>query len=251
MALSPTHRTAIRPRFGAPALLALTLFALPLLHQPAQANDRPRTLVLRGEGTVSARPDMASISLGVVTNGDTAKVALDRNTAAMTKVFRVLETNKVPGRDVQTSGFRVQPVFKRQPRGSSSTGPVAPEIIGYTVRNQVTVAVRDLDNLGTLIDALVSDGANEFQGLTFGFSDPEPLLDNARRAAAEDVQRKANLYAEALGITLGPIQTVSEQSGGRVRPRAVALERVSGDVPVSAGESELSISISVTYNLMD
>ncbi|MGF1456026.1 MAG: SIMPL domain-containing protein [Alphaproteobacteria bacterium] len=217
---------------------------------PARADETPRTLRLTGTGSVSARPDMATLSLGVVTNGDTAKTALSRNSAAMTNVFRVLETNEIPGRDVQTSGFSVRPVFKRQPRGASS-GDTAPEIIGYTVRNGVTVSVRNLERVGTLIDALVEDGANEFRGLSFGFADPEPLMDGARRAAAADVRRKAALYAEAMDVTLGPIRSINEQSSGRPRAMSAGLMRTEAAVPVAAGESELSMTLSVVYELVE
>ncbi len=225
-------------------ITALALSPVALAQQPS-----PRVLYLEGTGTVAAEPDMAVLSFGVVTTGETARAALDQNTAAMAKTFKALERAEIPGKDVQTSDFGIQPRFKSYPRGQSVQ---TPEITGYTVRNQVTVSVRDLEKVGGLIDTLVSDGTNDFQNLSFGFQDPEPLMNQARREAAADVQEKARLYAEALGVTLGPIIRIQEQAVRMPRPEVMMRARTAArDVPIAAGESGLSISISVQYSLVD
>ncbi len=226
------------------ALTAMVLVSLP---SPVQAEDQPGRMTITGEGSVSARPDLATIRLGVITEAVTAQEALAENTAAMRKVFDVLKREGIPGKDMQTSGFSVQPQYKRYPRGSESSG--AREIVGYRVSNRVGVVVRELDSLGGLIDALVADGANQFQGLSFGFAEPTPLLDEARRKAAADAQRKARLYAEALGLELGAIRAVHEQTIRQPSPPTYELSAARADVPVAAGESSLGVTIHVEYEL--
>lgn len=228
------------------AALAVLFAALATLLCAPLAAEEPRVLSITGEGVITRVPDAATIRLGVVTEAETAQDALGRNSAAMAKVFTTLERQGITRTDIQTSRFDVSPRYKTYPRGQS--GPRT--IIGYTVSNQVGVMVRKIDMLGGLIDAIVADGANQFQGLSFGFADEGPLRDEARRLAAADVRRKATLYADALGVKLGPILRVREQSASRPQPAMeFAAARMRSDVPIAAGESSLAVSLSVDYAL--
>ena len=234
-------------------LLALPL-SLGLLAAPgtglAQSSLTAGTLSLSGEGEVRAAPDQATLTLGVVTQGATAADALAENTTRLTGVFAVLDAAGIDGTDRQTSGLSIQP-FWDSPRGSN---PPPPRIIGYTVSNTVTIRVRDLGRLGAVLDAVVRDGANSFQGLSFGLSDPGPMLDAARRAAVADARRKATLYAEALEVELGPVLSVTES--GRMAPpmmmraeAAIAMASDAMPVPISEGQVTVSAEVSITWAL--
>ncbi len=230
------------------ALLGAVLIAAPLA-SVAQTTSTAGTITLNGQGSVSAAPDQATLTLGVVTQGETAAEALTENTTRLTRVFGVLDDAGIEGRDRQTSGLSINPVWERQ-RGNN---PPPPKIVGYTVSNNVTVRVRNLDNLGAVLDAVVRDGANNFQGLSFGVENSTALEDEARRAAVADVMRKGALYADALGVELGRIVTVSESGG--VRPimmraeAAMAMVADAAPVPIAGGEVSFSAQISIVWEL--
>ncbi|MGD9868960.1 MAG: SIMPL domain-containing protein [Hyphomicrobiales bacterium] len=230
-------------RFLAIALLALTAIA-----HPARADDdRPRrSVTVTGQGEVNARPDMATVSTGVVTEDQTARAALDANTAAMTKLIASLKAGGVAAKDIRTSNFNVSPVYT-QPKERNER----PRIDGYRVSNAVTVAVRDLEKLGPILDSVVGDGANQAGGIQFGFADPDALEQQARKAAIADAKARAELYAAAAGAKLGKVMTIAETGYAPPRPyatRALAKE-AAAPVPVEAGEQAVTASVSVTWEL--
>ncbi len=235
----------------APAWIAAFALVLMGLAQSvaAQSSLTAGTLALSGQGEVRAAPDQATITLGVVTQADSAAEALSENTARLTQVFAVLDGAGIAEKDRQTSGFSINPIWERQRSGSDEP----PRIVGHTVTNTVTVLVRDLDSLGGVLDAVVREGGNRFQGLSFGVSDPAPHLAAARRAAVADARAKADLYADALSVELGPILSVSESGGMRpVMMRAEAAMAMSADampVPIAEGEVSFSANVSITWAL--
>lgn len=234
---------AFRPRVAALALLAT---AMALLAGPAAADDatNPRLLTVSGSGEVSAAPDEAQLSAGVVTEAKTAAAALADNTRKMNAVFATLKRLGIPDKAIQTSGFSVSPQYP--PYNSN-----APRVItGYQVSNTVTVKVDDLAKLGTSLDALVSSGANQMNGVSFSFRDPKPLLTQAREEAVKDAIAKAKAYAQAAGVTLGPIQAINESGAEPPRPfmKVMALE-AAGPVPVAAGEQSVTASVTIAWEI--
>lgn len=108
--------------------------------------------------------------------------------------------------------------------------------------------MRDLSALGSVLDAVIADGANSFQGLNFGLQDPEPTLDEARRRAVADGLRKAALYAAAAGVRLGPLTSLSEAGSNQPRPEMMQAARMSSDaVPVAPGEVTVSASVTMVF----
>src|SRR5690554_1563674 len=203
----------------------------------AQAESAPRSITVTAEGSVAAAPDMATIQLGVQEFADTAAEALAAaNAAAAALLARAQEAGIAP-RDVQTTGLHLNARWDHRPQDEGE-----PRIIGYEAGNMVTIRVRDLDSLGGLLDAAVSDGANTFNGLNFGFAEQGKLEDEARRRAAAEGLRKAQLYAEAAGVELGELRTLNEQGGHTPRPQMMMRAEMASDsdVPVAGGEVELS-----------
>ena len=233
-------------------LAALVPFALLAgLAMPAYAG----SVSIQGRGEVSATPDMASISSGVTTQAATAREALDLNTKAMAELIAELKTAGIETRDIQTSGFSINPnyVYSDQRDAQGYTPP--PVINGYQVANSVTVIVRELDELGTILDQSVTVGANTVNGVTFSVADPSALLNEARKAAFADARAKAELYATAAGTTLDDIVGISETAGYDApapypmyaRADAVAAK----PVPVAGGELTFSITVNVQWDLED
>lgn len=248
--MSPKNLT--KNRLTAPTLaMAFALGALLTITgmRPALAEDASpqRTMTVSGTGNLSARPDIAYLESGVLSEGKTAAEALNENTRAMNAIFDGLDKMEIDKDDIRTSQFSVSPLYTQPPVRPDGTRD-APTIRGYQVTNQVTVTVRKLDQLGKILDKLVSLGSNRLDSVRFEIDNPEPLLDKAREAAVLDALRKAKLYASASGVALGPILTISE-SGSYQQPvymKAAMAMRDSAPVPVAAGTQNLSASVSLT-----
>ncbi len=202
------------------------------------------SITVTGSGKVSAKPDMAQVQLGVTTQAPTAAKALEDNDAAMEKLFAGLAEKGIDRKDVQTSSFRVGPVYTLGPQRQQTN-----EVTGYEVSNVVTVKVRKLDTLGEVLEEAVSEGANRVQGVSFTVAEPEPLLDQARRKAVADARRKAELYAKEAGVSVGRVLQIQEGPVHVPRPQVHAVAARAAAVPVAEREREFAASVTVTYSI--
>ena len=224
--------------------LALILAVAPAL---AEESKLVRTISISGHGEVRAVPDVASISIGVTTQGATAREALDGNSKAMKALLDTLKQAGIDARDMATSNFSVGP---RLDYGNNNGQP--PKVVGYDVNNMVTVTVRKIDDLGGLLDVAVSTGSNTINGISFSVTKPDAMLDEARKAAVADARHKAEIYAAAGGFRLGDIITVSEGTAYQPpMPYMVKSARAEGaaDVPIAQGEQALTVDVSITYQI--
>jgi uncharacterized protein len=200
-------------------------------------------IVVVGEAEVSAEPDMAEIQVGVVTLAASPGEALQANNAAVQKLFETLEGRKVPKKDMQTSGFSVSPDFKRGPRGQQLT-----EIVGYRVRNQVSLKIRQLAILGELLNDLVKDGANQVHGVSLSVSDSSRILDTAREKAIADARRKAEIYANAAGVKAGKVRRIDAEEEHSRQPTGLSHARSAADsVPIATGERVIHVRVVAAF----
>jgi len=210
-------------------------------------------ITIEGRGEVRAAPDMATINSGVTTQAATAREALDANTAAMSELIEALKESGIEARDIQTSGFSVNPNYVYSDARDDMGYSLPPRINGYQVSNSVTVVVRDLEQLGAILDQSVTVGANTVNGVSFSVADPSSLLDEARRAAFADARAKAELYADVAGAELGELESISERqdfNGPQPYPMYARAEMQSAaDVPVEAGEMSFAITVNVAWDL--
>jgi uncharacterized protein len=208
----------------------------------AQAAERIDKLVtVSGEGSASAVPDNAVIRLGVSSQGKTARAASDANAKEMTVVLAAIKDSDVADRDIQTTSLSLQPQYE-----SNKTG--APRLIGFQANNQVTVKIRDIANLPTVLDRAIAAGANEMSGIEFVVSEQTKLLDKARAAAIADAHRKAELYANAAGMKVGRVMSISEE-GAAPQPRPYQAMRAGAAAPIAPGEQMLRAVVTVSYEL--
>jgi hypothetical protein len=230
-------------RFGLPLFLATAFLCTTM---PAIGADvsTPRTLSVSGSGEVKAAPDAAQLSTGVVTQAPNAAAALSANARAMNAVFDTLKRAGITDKNIQTSGISLSPQY------ANKAGQAA-HITGYQVTNTVTVMVDTLDKVGPTLDALVAAGSNQIDGPNFLIADPKPLLAKARAEAVKDATAKAQAYAEAAGVTLGPILSISE--GGTEAPRPMGRMMMSmakaPDTPIAAGEESVSADVSIAWEI--
>lgn len=226
------------------ALPVIALIAQPLAAQaPAQATQfRPAHITVTGTGRVTTAPDMATVSLGVTSRSATAADAMATMSTHLATVLENLKTAGIAPKDLQTSGLSLNPNVDY---GRSGTDPA--KIDGYTASSTVTVRVRALDALGTTLDAAVKDGVNTLNGISFGLIDPAPQTDEARRRAVADARHRAELYAEAAGVTLGAILDISEDGAASPRPMFRMADSAVGATPVEAGEIDLGASVTIVW----
>lgn len=222
---------------------------------PALAQDRlAGTISIEGQGEVMATPDTAFITSGVTSQGATAREALDANTLAMNELITTLKAAGIEARDIQTSGFSVTPNYVYTDARDENGYTLPPKINGYQVYNTVTVRVRDLPSLGTVLDKAVTVGANTINGVSFSVADPSGLYDQARKSAFADAREKAELYADAAGVELDAIRSINESQPYIQPPQpymmeAMARDAASSPVPVEVGELTFSINVTVAWDI--
>ncbi|MCZ8178071.1 MAG: SIMPL domain-containing protein [Rhizobium sp.] len=214
----------------------------------AEAERREATIMVSGEGEATVAPDMAVISLAVVRDADTASEALSANSAAMTEVLAALKAQGIAEKDLQTTDFSIQPKYKQETRTDGTYE--APVIVGYTVSNGLTVRVRELAKLGTIIDQSVKLGVNQGGGISFTNDDPEATIEAARKQAVEKAAAKAKTLTEAAGVKLGRVVEISENFA-RPMPQVYAAapmaKMADESVPIASGENLYSVTVNITY----
>jgi hypothetical protein len=232
-----------RHALAAAAALLLLAGAAPMTE--AQEKRLERTISVSATGTVAAEPDQAHISTGVVSEAETAREALARNTQAMRKVIDGLKAAGIGPKDIATTAFHVEPRYQNYKDGRAAT------ITGYRVINQVRILARDIARFGEVLDQAVSLGANQIHGISFEVSTAETLKDEARRKAMENALRRARLYAAASGAGLGDVITISEEViGGHPRPVTMARASMSAEaVPIERGSQTLEVRVHVVWGL--
>ena len=228
-------------------MFRVLLFVALALASPVIAQEAgPGRITVSGEGSVATQPDMALISLGVTSEAKTAAEALAANNANMAVVLERLKSRGIDARDLQTSGLSLQPRWDH--RSTSPSG--SQRIVAYIVSNQITVRVRDLSSLGSILDIAVSDGANTFHNLQFSVAEDGDLMDEARRRAVADARRKADLFAAAAGVALGGIISLDEVQQGRGPVVMARMESMAADaVPVAEGEVAIAAKVNVVFEI--
>lgn len=247
--LTFTKPSTRAPRAAGLAFAALAFSAVAAFAQaapPAAETTAPRVISVIGRGAVERAPDMASVSIGVTTTGQTAAEALGANSTALAAVIERLKADGVTGSDLRTEGLSVNPNWTNPVNSDGSAS--APRIDGYTAGNTLRVHIRDLTQLGKVLDAAVSGGANTLHSVEFATANPGPLLNEARQAAVADARATAELLAEAAGVTLGPVLSIQEPSVESYQPmpmmRAMAAD---AGVPIEQGTVSTRASVSIVW----
>ena len=204
-------------------------------------------LDINATGEVVRVPDLATISAGVVSRSPTASGAMRDAANRMARVRDALKRAGIADRDIQTSNISLSPNYtyaKDQP----------PRISGYSASNQVTVRFRDLASTGSILDALVAEGANQISGPNLSIDKPEGALDEARAKAVAIARARAELYARSLGMRVVRVVSVSESGGYAppppMPPMVMMAERSqAADTRIDPGEQKLQVSVSMTFEL--
>jgi uncharacterized protein len=201
-------------------------------------------IVVSGEGSVRTPPDYEVISGGVTTRAKTAKEAAAANAKLMTAMVTALRDAGIAPEDVQTSRYSVAPVYAPPQQNTEA------KLTRFSASNRISVKVRDIDNVGDIIDRLIGAGATDIGGVHFMHSDMSKTLDEARQAAMTDARRKAQIYAEAAGIHLGNVIWITEDPAYTPSyPMAAARVATAAPTPIAAGEDTLRAQITVGFEI--
>jgi len=205
---------------------------------------QPNTIAVTGNGTAYGKPDIAVVQIGVETRDHDPAKAVDDNTGKMNTIMSALKELGIDEKDLQTTTFSVNAQQDQDENG---------KLIGtltYVVENTLTVTVRDLTKVGQALGKAVGAGANSINGVTFSVSDQSALEAQARDKAMADAKAHADQLAKAAGVTLGVPMTISEYTSVPIPYAAkgfAAADNGGAPVPVSGGQIQVNMQVSVTY----
>lgn len=220
------------------------------INQKLNTATTANTVSFSGEGKVLAKPDVAVVDFSIVTEAATSKAAQDANSEKSNKVTDFLKEQKIEDKDVKTTSYSIYPQYEYPRYGG------VPKIKGYQVSQTIEIKVRDLEGVSSILDGVVTAGANQIGNLNFKIDDPEKLKAEARAKAIADAKKKAGELKDQVGIKLGKIVNFSEGISGY--PVPIMYEAMSkgmgggvggGGPSVPAGENEVIVNVTITYQI--
>jgi uncharacterized protein len=231
---------------------ALLVVQAGLTPSPAQAQTDtgklPRTVTVVGEGKVKIKPDLAQANIGVEVRKPTVKEASAEAKKVMEQVFKTLKAQGIEDKDIQTSGFNIWVEAPPAPMDASASSQGQSV---YHVTNVVMVNIRDLDKVGTILDAAIESGANSMYGVTFSLADPSAIQSEARKKAVANAKAKSDELAGLTGVKVGEVVSVSEIIGSTgYMPRVAEMASSSmggGGSSIQPGELEISTQLQLVY----
>ncbi|MEM2261719.1 MAG: SIMPL domain-containing protein [Thermoproteota archaeon] len=218
---------------------------IPRVGEPLTAFDdqEKQTISVSGIGTAKAKPDRALVSLSVITRADTAKNAVYENAEKTSIVIGALKTMGIAEKQIETSAYSLTPIWDYSDRNT-------PRITGYTCQNTITVVITDLNRIGEVIDGAITAGVNQVSHIQFTVSDEtmKILEKEALRNAVEDAESKAKLLADAAGVAIVRLISISISSRTFESTRITNLsEEAVSTLIILPEEVSVTISISALY----
>ena len=215
-------------------------------------SDYQRTINVDGTGTVKISPDVAYVNIGVQSKAENVKEALDDNNRLAANISEALKTLGVAVEDIQTSSFNVYPMQDYGPMGMGNENGQPSTY--YQVDNVILVTVRDLSNIGQILDNAVQAGANTINSISFDVTNKDEAIAKAREEAIIAAHMQAESTAKAAGAELGDVLNISAYTNN-VTPyysgKGSDMYAAGGisEVPVSAGQMSISVTANITYEL--
>ena len=228
-------------------LLICTLLVGSMTSSYAAAADKNlATISVTGNAKIAITPNVAYLNLGVTTTGADVESTRTENESIMRRTIDGLIAQGVDRKMITTSQFSLQPLYNNEGRDTVQ------RLSGYRLQNNVTVAIEELSSVGTVIDAAFRTGANQFNGLRFGLKNDSSLREELLRKAVQDGRHKAQIIADALGVTLGYPLSVSE-AGGYVPMQADSYQmmKTATGAPIEAGMQTVSLNVNLVFNIAE
>ena len=232
-------------------LALLVLDKVYIVWQDFKPSVPKNTLSMSAEGKISATPDLATINVGVISNGSTAKIVQDDMTKKVDQITDFVKKQGIDPKDITTSNFSVYPSYDYK-NGTN-------QVNGYQGNESVTVRVHGVDKstevLGKILDGAVANGSNQIQGVQFSSNDPDNLKQEARKQAINKARQKAQELADQAGLKLGKVVNISDNSTSYPTPLPYALGMGGGGdaksiAPnIETGSQDITASITMTFEI--
>lgn len=206
------------------------------------------TIMIEGTGKVTAKPTLALVQFGVVSQAAAPGKAQTDNTNKMNAVIQAMKDLGIKADDLTTSGYSLSPVY------DYSKNPYT--ILGYSVNQTLSVKIRSFDKIGTILERGVALGVNQVNNVQFTIDEPESSRDEARIKALQNAQKKADALAKALGVDIVRVVSFSESGAGGYPPpmpyyrdSAVMNEQSAPAPDIQPGTQDVEMNVQVTYEI--
>ncbi|MBN1191126.1 MAG: SIMPL domain-containing protein [Dehalococcoidales bacterium] len=222
--------------------------------EPAQVqvNQQPEGIWVSGTGEITVTPDIAALTLGIVTMKQSVADAQAEASSAMASVMQALSDSGIEQKDIQTGRFSISQ------RDRWDDERQIEQITGYQVSNMVTVKIREIEKIGSIIDLVAQAGGDliRINGISFSVENPQDYYSEVREKAMTDARNKAEDLAKLAGLTLGKPTCIVEgaQSSSVYESyrsgygMAVPAPTIITSAPISTGESKITLNVQVTYS---
>ena len=233
-------------RIGMLLIICVLLAGVMTPGYAAAADKTSSTISVTGQAKIATTPNVASFSVGITTVGTSVDLARAENDRIMGRVVDSLIAQGIDRKQITTSQFSLQPLYDNESRVSGQQ-----RISSYRLQNNVSVVVEELPILGTLIDSAFQAGANQFYGLRFGLKNDNNIKDELLRKAVQDGRRKAQIIADALGVTLG--QPLSVTEAGNYSPMQAdsnLMMKAATGTQIEAGTQTVSLEVNLVFNIL-
>ena len=237
----------MRTKLVIPTILIIALVALSACSASVQFGQaQPKTISVTGNAQVILAPDIAYVSIGVHSEAESAKAAVASNNSQTQAVIDAIKGQGVDAKDIQTTNFSVYQQEKFAPTGES---------LGtyFMADNTVYVTIRDITKIGDILDASIKAGANSIYGITFDVENKESAMASGRDQAMVDAKAQAEQLANAAGVAVGDVQSISYYSNAPVPvyydSKMTGVGGGGQSVPISPGQLTLSVAVSVVYGI--
>jgi uncharacterized protein len=234
-----------------PFLLA---FASITAQQDTDRRDPVSVISVVGNGEVRVAPDTASVRLGVTRQAQTGQAAQQEVNVVLRAILEGITGLGIPERHIRTSQLSLFPVYAQE-RPEPMREPREPRIAGYRATSTVTVRVEDLRQVGPVVDAALTAGANQLEGVQFTLRDDTQVREQALSEAVREARNKAEVIARALDVRLGRVIEVAEGGVSFIPPpfpeREMLMARAAADVatPISPGEVTVTANVTIRYRI--
>ncbi|MCK8602174.1 SIMPL domain-containing protein [Desulfoferrobacter suflitae] len=231
------------------ALLFLCPVAVPA-QEGGKGDAANPTLAVTGHGEILAAPDQAIVRLGAVIQAREAADAQREANKIVAQALAKLKQLDIPAERITTVGLSLSPVFSRPPQNAVEE-PQEPRIAGYRAHNSIQIVIDAINQVGAVIDAGVSAGANQLEGLSFEIKEDGEYRERALRLAVAEARRKANVIAEAAGVNIVGVNEISEGGVHLVRPQMHMARTFSDEAatPVQPGQVSVQASVTVRFHI--
>ncbi|MDO8577351.1 MAG: SIMPL domain-containing protein [Candidatus Wildermuthbacteria bacterium] len=241
----------IKNTIGIAVIIALLALVYGVL-QYGKSIESSRSFTSKGEGKVVAIPDIAQFSFGVVTEGGTDVSGLqNENSIKANSVIDFLKVQGIESKDIKTESYSIEPRYQyfSCPFDRVEACPPA-EIVGYTVRNSVSVKMRDFTKIGSILSGTVERGANSVSQVSFGIDNTLGLQQQARDEAIQKAKEEARRTAKAAGFRLGKLVSLNEGGYGVMPVFQISEAKGGATSPVlEPGSQEVTVQVTLTYEI--